>query len=103
MTRRWRQFVRWCHAFPGGVPLAYGLTCCALVWVANMFPNYTDAWIVRVLHNMAEAGVGLYAYYWAIRGARFQLGIHEYTRAEKRSRELIVIGGCALIIAGSIV
>ena len=98
--RCWYRFIAWCHWLPGGIPLAYGILCCVLVWFANYYAH--DAWVTRVLHNMAEAGVGLYAFYWAVRG-RTLLRLAQMDPPSQRRRENWIIAGCALIIAGSMV
>ena len=82
----------------GSVALLYGTLL--LVGLSLFFPG-GGQWVLKVMHSAAEALLGVYLFYW---GTRWLIvsRVHELEGAAQRHRELILVAGAALVVAGAL-
>ena len=58
-------------------------------------------WELKVLHSAAEALIGVYLFYWATRWLIVKR-VHELAGNDQRIRELVLIAGAAIVVAGAL-
>lgn len=73
----------------------------AVLAALSFFFNTGMQWELKVIHSAAEALIGVYLFYWSTRWLIVKR-VHELTGADQRHRELILIFGAALVVAGAL-
>ena len=97
MLRRIATFLR------GSVELAYGLAAWFIVYSDGAIPFtdiYLEGWALRVVHNVAEAGIGLFVFVIA-RRLSVPDRIFNLSGEDRQARSRWMLLSIAIIIAAA--